>query len=212
MFWSTFHDRESMVIDAGWRWRRTSCPARRSRARVVLASRVVLARDFCRVGGILHVLLDVLARLYPCRWPCRAATPRRRVARACGGYMAARAACVAAASIWPMPVGSLMVLIVGARLVLVALAILVFCAADLVRRRFLSDRRFCFACGPASEVDELDQLFFMIGLDQVVGDGDQLRRHARSLPISSWSCVRELTCPAMAGWAHNLLECWEGGV
>jgi hypothetical protein len=207
MFWSTFHDRESLVIDAGWRWRRTSCPARRSRARVVLASRVVLARDFCRVGGILHVLLDVLARLNPCRWPCRAATPRRRVARACGGYMAARAACVAAASIWPMPVGSLMDLVVGARLVLVALAILVICAADLVQRLFLSDWIFLGARAPTYEVDELQQLLFMISLDQVVGDGDQLRRHVRSLSIVSWSCVRELTCPAMAGWAHNLLDC-----
>ena len=171
----------------------------------MLASRVVLARDFCRVGGILHVLLDVLARLNPCRWPCRAATPRRRVARACGGYMAARAACVAAASIWPMPVGSSVVSIVGARLVLVALVVI---SAVLVQRLFLIRQIFLGARAPTYEVDELQQLLFMISLDQVVGDGHQLRHHVRSFSIVSWSCVRELTCPAMAGWAHNRLDCW----
>ena len=120
--------------------------------------------------------------------------------------MPGRAACIAAASILSMSVTSLRSLVVGARLVLVARLRIVGVAANLFRWRFLSHHRLRRVNAPACEVNELDQLVFMISLGQIVSHADQLRRHARLLTIASWPRVRKIACPAHASWAHNLLE------
>jgi hypothetical protein len=105
----------------------------------MFASRVMLARAVYHLGRGLRTLFSLLLERVGLIRDGRPVSSTWLVVSACGGYMAARAACVAATSIWPMPVGSFSLFIAGARLVLVAIVVLVVISAVLVRRQFSSN-------------------------------------------------------------------------
>ena len=60
------------------------------------------------------------------------------------------------------------------------------------------------------EVDECDQLIFLLDHDEEADDVNQLCHHLLHTAISLSRSAQGSTRPADAGWAHHLLEYWVG--